>query len=242
MARQLQWKRDVLTHIFDIDFHIRKTESADTPPTTPSKPDPDPLRLADKHGGDIVSWYARAMDIMEKAKMLPEDSPPNVPPVPGGLAKIYRESMLGTMLQEICPYITLVPRRSRTAALPQINSRFGSFNVASQDEADDIPAENNKNENHVPSPPGKPHDPLKFGECCPKLSPVEFECHEVAPVPPVKGIEYEKLRSGQGYLMRALDVEELRKIVTAAAIAAPAMKANHQKEVQLQVLRKCYCA
>eukprot|EP00602_Paraphysomonas_sp_CaronLab_P007341 CAMPEP_0185034502 /NCGR_PEP_ID=MMETSP1103-20130426/24456_1 /TAXON_ID=36769 /ORGANISM="Paraphysomonas bandaiensis, Strain Caron Lab Isolate" /LENGTH=1089 /DNA_ID=CAMNT_0027571189 /DNA_START=131 /DNA_END=3400 /DNA_ORIENTATION=+ len=124
--RLLSLRREILLHILDLDFCIR-----DKPPPGVKNAIVDSLGLDGMDEWQVAVWYCRALAIVEKAKELPvhstttekdgvnrgdESTGPSMQAmygsIPGGLAKLYRESMLAELLHEICPNKTFAPRRS----------------------------------------------------------------------------------------------------------------------------------
>ena len=111
-----QLQRDILLHILDLDFHIR-----DKAPGHQKTTANDFLDIASIPEARVVQWYEQALLIVEKAKALPVTSEVTTEGgvelgIPGGLAKMYRESYLGALLAEICPDKQFSPRRSMDEA------------------------------------------------------------------------------------------------------------------------------
>lgn len=109
---------DIISNAFDTDFVI--FPKSDGKSKNKIK---DPLGLIGLPEDDIVQLYCHVLEVLERAKTLPvnaglggegTDTDPSGLPftIPGGLSKLYRESLLGSLLAKLHPDKTFAPRRS----------------------------------------------------------------------------------------------------------------------------------
>lgn len=200
--------RDILLHIFELDFFLR-----DRPVTLRGQQSPseDPLGLARKDQSLVIGWYVRALNIVEKAKSLPATTLGRTPKssnkedkllgctIPGGLAKLYRESMLGELLQEIAPGSRFPPRRSQDAlvsrsprrpisrpsslAFPlpidEIHAQTRQTGLIHRALSSDSDSPRNEEDYDHPPPSELLKEPLPFGAYAPSVPDITFQVYEV---------------------------------------------------------------
>lgn len=196
-------RRDILAHILDMDFHMR-----DPPVPGQKARQEDLIDLASRDETIITAWYCRAVDITERAKTLPfqEDGGLRTSTnqnsllkctIPGGLAKMYRESMLGDLLAEMFPGRTFSPRRSAdtirsprkkavrpssvSISIPLSEMLDKTLSIApsalleehdENEEADTMPEE-------ILSPGVEVHDPSAFGQSALNIPDMSFQVFEM---------------------------------------------------------------
>jgi hypothetical protein len=203
--RSASLMRDILLHIIELDFYLR-----DRPARGHQSPPEDPLGLSQRDQKLIIGWYVRALNIVEKAKSLPATTlgrtqkPSNKEEkllacaIPGGLAKLYRESMLGELLQEMSPGNRFPPRRSQDTLVTRSPRRPISrpSSLAFPLPIDEIHAQtrltevhralssdsdnpHNEEDNDHPPPSDQLKEPLPFGVYAPGVPDMTFQLYEV---------------------------------------------------------------
>lgn len=213
--RLVSLRRDVLLHILDLDFHLREK-----PQTVRGQPVPeDPLGLNSKDERDVLQWYCRALAIVEKAKSLPataiakrgshaQEHEENLLTcnIPGGLAKMYRESMLGALLSEISPTKRFSPRRSRESnshskklqnrpsslgfplplaelqALAKHQEQVVHSLSVEEGKEDDDDDQTDQNQAQSHPPPYELKEPMTFGQYAPSVPDMSFQVFDVGGV------------------------------------------------------------
>jgi hypothetical protein len=176
----MDMRRAMLSHIIQLEF---KTNSSRGTPF-----DPLGLRMCDETL--ISQWYSKAMQVCECAKSLPVEvgtvkDLKGVPiTIPGGLAKLYRESKLAALIAEIDPTCTFSPRRSESVTLLRQNSATDFPMVTSTDgSVESKPASSDsqsRDVGEVGEPPlnSELAPPLLFGQFAPLAPEVRFEFHD----------------------------------------------------------------
>jgi hypothetical protein len=198
--------RDILLHIFELDFFLR-----DRPVRGQQSPNEDPLGLTQRDQKLIIGWYVRALNIVEKAKSLPatalgrthhssnKEDKLLACTIPGGLAKLYRESKLGELLQEIAPGRQFSPRRSQDAlatrsprrpisrpsslAFPlpidEIHAQTRQTGQVHRALSSDSDSPRNEEDYDHPPPSDQLKEPLPFGVYAPSVPDMTFQVYEV---------------------------------------------------------------
>mmetsp|Transcript_24106 Transcript_24106/g.40950 ORF Transcript_24106/g.40950 Transcript_24106/m.40950 type:complete len:1178 (-) Transcript_24106:181-3714(-) len=116
MARDMRIA--IISNAFDTDFVIFPKVDAKS-----KNKIKDPLGLSSLVETDLIMLYCHVMEVLERAKTLPVnaglggeridvDLSGNPITIPGGLSKLYRESLLGSLLERIMPHKSFAPRRS----------------------------------------------------------------------------------------------------------------------------------
>lgn len=109
---------DIISNVFDTDFVIFPKVDGKSKNKVR-----DPLGLCSLPEEDIIILYCQVLEVLERAKTLPvnaglggehTDMDLNGQPItiPGGLSKMYRESLLGSLLERLYPGKVFAPRRS----------------------------------------------------------------------------------------------------------------------------------
>jgi hypothetical protein len=200
--------RDILLHIFEMDFYLRESPAN----RANSLPD-DPLGLVSKDPNLVIGWYCRAMNITETAKTLPtapvrrtnnsstREEELLACTIPGGLAKMYRESKLGELLSEICPDRLFPPRRSKDEAsrspkkyasrpsslafpvpIDEIHSagRVMANLQEPDDESEALVISDDEDEQRHSAPSDHLQEPLSFGLFAPSIPEMTFQVRDVS--------------------------------------------------------------
>ena len=108
----------IISNAFDTDFVIFPASSSKSKHKVK-----DPLGLISLSDEDITQLYCQVLEVLERAKTLPvsaglggertDKDLSGLPyTIPGGLSKLYRESLLGSLLQKLFPDKCFAPRRS----------------------------------------------------------------------------------------------------------------------------------
>ena len=129
----------LLTNAFDTDFVVFPNVDAKS-----KNKIKDPLSLMRLSEEDITILFCQVMEILERAKSLPvnagtggerADNDMNGLPVtiPGGLSKLYRESLLGSLLQRLHPDKIFAPRRSSDEKVMHIARQSRRTSLMQQD-------------------------------------------------------------------------------------------------------------
>jgi hypothetical protein len=199
--KRLELQRDILLHILDLDFHVR-----DKPAGNQKSSGEDFLGLVNQNEEQVVQWLERALLTVERAKTLPAVSDVVAGggqaefDVPGGLAKLYRESYLGALLAEICPDRQFSPRRSSdemrknrrlsrpgSLSFPLPLEEMHKLKTASTDAQQAGDAEESAGDGEsaaaVPPPPDTPlQPPVPFGQQAPNIPDINFRVFDVDPI------------------------------------------------------------
>lgn len=142
----------IISNAFDTDFFIFPNEDGKKKPKIK-----DPLGLRNLSEEDITVLYCQVMEVLERAKTLPVNAGlggertdkdlTGLPyTIPGGLSKLYRESLLASLLQRLHPDKTFAPRRSSDEKVNHVvrQSRRTSLlqqeNVTDRQSVIDVPA------------------------------------------------------------------------------------------------------
>lgn len=176
-------RRAMLSHIILLEFKISSGAGEFN----------DPLGLSSQDEASIQNWFSRAMTICERAKALPiesgvvSDSKGVLITVPGGLAKLYRESKLADIVLEIDPNCTIAPRRSEYVEPNKLTDPPGSPRALSDNsqkrnsqKSNVIVSENSNLDDvrsDVPQPSGDLDTPLSFGQHAPLAPDLKVDIH-----------------------------------------------------------------
>ena len=104
----------MVTHIISCDFCLPGTRETDG-----GLPTDDPLNLGEKSEEEMLAIYEKALDIHEQAKEFPVTDPTihsTESGVVGGICKLFREKLVGDLLQEISPGHTHPLSRSKVVS------------------------------------------------------------------------------------------------------------------------------
>lgn len=222
--KRLQLQRDILLHILDMDFHVRDKSAG----SNSASPGESFLDLGSKDEERVVHWLERALLIVERAKTLPVVSDVAMGArvhaevdVPGGLAKLYRESYLGSLLAEICPDRRFSPRRSNSLLTETVEGDADAGVAAAA-------------VSEIPPPPDTPlQPPVPFGQQAPNIPDISFRVFDVDPIDahyvpdspgnPRDTIEtskkYSGMRNSSGYVQVFQDTDEIMRMMSEALTA-----------------------
>ncbi len=220
----------LVTHIISCDFNLS---------TSPHPRLDDPLNLVSRSPEEMLRFYERALDIHSQALDLPTSDPTihkSEVGVVGGVCKLYRESLVNELLEEIEPGHSYLPNRSfdeessrasvdrRGTSAMQINSSRGIPSMQSQQNLDDV------EEMEVDEPaPVRPQVPAPDAEVArlesfsnrytPLMPPVQFKFWQCKTNPINKPSNAQKTSSG--YLFYKAECEQLTNLVNATVEKAP---------------------
>lgn len=113
----------MVTHIISCDFDLSSMSTAAGGGKNTKE---DPLNLASRSSEEVQVLYDKALDIHGQARELPTSDSllgPSERGIPGGICKLYRESAINDMLNELVPGHNFKPCRSATPD----NQAAGSF-------------------------------------------------------------------------------------------------------------------
>jgi hypothetical protein len=134
---------DIISNAFDTDFVIFPQVDGKSKHKVK-----DPLGLVHLSEEDITTLYCQVLEVLERAKSLPvnaglggertDKDVSGLPyTIPGGLSKLYRESLLASLLQRLHPGSIFAPRRSSDEKVTHVIRQSRRTSVMQQENVSD---------------------------------------------------------------------------------------------------------
>ncbi|GMH57634.1 hypothetical protein TrLO_g15251 [Triparma laevis f. longispina] len=217
----------MVTHIISCDFDLTVTD-------TEGKKDPDdPLDLGSRSPDEMLRFYENALDIHAQAQKIPTNDPTlhkSEKGVSGGICKMFRESLVLELLNDIVPGHCYVPNRCSEEARHSIEKKSSSSFMlhagvgGMSDKTLDslgglsIDIEENEEESKAPVRPSGPSPDVDVGKIVPfsnvytpLMPPVQFKFWQAKTAPISKPSANQV--TGNLYLYYKTECEQLVKLV-----------------------------